>query len=84
MKLDGNLTEAHTTQCTQLCQRMGEEGCCYLSDDDGCYWKGGAHVMDDPNNGLSVNCTVTGNNYFANGIIIKTSNNYFSRRKFIK
>ena len=46
-----------TAECEYLClQYASDEGCCFV-DSDGCYWKEGARVTNDPNDhSLAVAC----------------------------
>ena len=52
-----------TEECESLClQYASREGCCFVGDKYGCYWKSGATVYINPlykasNDGLAVACT---------------------------
>ena len=52
---------ADTANCEYLCQNKGEDGCCYLHDTDGCYWKASAEVATDTGSGIASKCSDTSN-----------------------
>ena len=39
--LDRNLRTSDTSNCQALCQQEQQIGCCYLSNEHGCYWLAG-------------------------------------------
>ena len=49
-----------TAECELLCRQYGtDNGCCFVSDAFGCYWKGGATATNDPGDiALAITCTV--------------------------
>jgi hypothetical protein len=52
---------SETSACEELCIGQGEDGCCFLSNNHGCYWKGEAGVVDDDDDiALSVKCISAG------------------------
>ena len=57
-------------ECEFLCSQHASNewwsmnGCCYVSQAYGCYWKGGATAIKHPNGaGLAVTCTASGELY---------------------
>ena len=59
--LDSSLDTSETSACEELCIGQGEDGCCYLGNGYGCYWKGGAGVSsDDGDTSISVKCISAG------------------------
>ena len=46
-------------ECESLCrQHASGDGCCFVSDAFGCYWKGGATVTKHPgDNAYAIDCT---------------------------
>ena len=50
-----------TAECELLCRQYGtDNGCCFVSDAFGCYWKGGATATNDSgDNALAITCTVS-------------------------
>ena len=57
--LDNSLGTSQTSACQQLCVAEGENGCCYLSQNLGCYWKVGAGVYSI-GSGIAVECIFAG------------------------
>ena len=49
-------------ECESLCrQHASSDGCCFVGEALGCYWKGGATASQDPNDKwLAVTCTASG------------------------
>ena len=59
--LDNNMDTSKTSACEQLCIEQQEDGCCFLGNEMGCYWKGGASVSSYTNDTwMSVKCSITG------------------------
>ena len=59
--LDSSMDTSETSACEELCLGQGKDGCCYLSIDHGCWWKGGAGVSkDDSDAAMSVKCIRAG------------------------
>ena len=57
---------SNTMECEKLCKRQKSNGCCYLSDTAGCYWKPGAISHRNYDGGGAESTTVTchqGNQY---------------------
>ena len=50
-----------TSECKSLClQHASGDGCCYVSDKNGCFWKAGAKAITGPTGyGLSITCSST-------------------------
>ena len=45
-----------TAECESLClQNASGEGCCFVGDSYGCYWKGGARVAKGQNYAVACN-----------------------------
>ena len=59
--LDNSLDTSKTSACEQLCIEQQEDGCCFLGNGLGCYWKGGARVSNDSDDtNITVNCSIAG------------------------
>ena len=64
--LNKGLDISKTMECEKLCKRQKSNGCCYLSDTAGCYWKPGAISHRNYDGGGAESTTVTchqGNQY---------------------
>ena len=45
-------------RCDALCRNERVDGCCYLENGFGCYWKPGGHSNNIGNSGsISIDCT---------------------------
>ena len=68
-------TTLGTSDCKNLClQHASGDGCCYVSDKNGCFWKAGAKAITGPTgHGLSITCfpTVSSEFYFILSIQLK-------------
>jgi hypothetical protein len=58
--LDSSLDTSRTSACEKLCSGQGRDGCCFLRNGLGCYWKGGAKVSSDDDDNISVECKSAG------------------------
>ena len=59
--LDKNLDSSQKSTCQKLCITQRENGCCYLSNSMGCWWKSGAKVSSvSGDNGIAVKCSTSG------------------------
>ena len=62
--LDSSMGISQTAECELLCRQQNSDGCCYLSDSHGCYWRisseagVGEQVPQVP--GLAVTCVMPG------------------------
>ena len=57
------MDNSDSAHCAKLCKKYRENGCCYLSTGDGCYWRpGGYSVKTKGDIGISVNCYRSGGN----------------------
>ena len=55
------MNSSHTQDCQNLCMERKEDGCCYLNDQFGCYWKEKEDVSPlDAGTGMAVRCSVSG------------------------
>ena len=55
------MNSSHTQDCQNLCMERKEEGCCYINDQFGCYWKEKEDVSPmDPGTGMAIRCSVSG------------------------
>ena len=45
--------------CEALCRKEGVDGCCYLRNRIGCYWRPGGHAYKDesPEGAISIDCS---------------------------
>ena len=59
--LDSSMDTSKTSACEELCMAQFEDGCCFLGNAYGCWWKGGAGVSsDDSDTSISVKCISAG------------------------
>ena len=59
--LNKDMNSSHTQDCQNLCMERKEDGCCYLNDQFGCYWKEKEDVSPlDAGTGMAVRCSVSG------------------------
>ena len=57
------MDNSDSAHCEKLCKEYRENGCCYLSTGDGCYWRpGGYSVKTKGDIGISVDCHRSGGN----------------------
>ena len=57
--LDRKMNVSDYENCANLCKQEGTRGCCSLSDESGCSWKGfstAVYVDDSNKNQLAVAC----------------------------
>ena len=60
-ELDRSMGISQTADCELLCHQQNSNGCCYLSDSSGCYWKTSATVStSESTQGLAVACVMPG------------------------
>ena len=56
-----------TSECKSLClQHASSDGCCFVGDAYGCYWKGGAIAGSNPNSNekdFAITCTTYGESW---------------------
>ena len=52
-------------ECESLCRKhASSDGCCFVGEEFGCYWKGRATASQDPNDkNFAVTCTASGELY---------------------
>ena len=55
------MNSSHSQDCQNLCMERKEDGCCYLNDQFGCYWKEKEDVSPmDAGTGMAIRCSVSG------------------------
>ena len=55
------MNSSHSQDCQNLCMERKKEGCCYLNDQFGCYWKEKEDVSPmDAGTGMAIRCSVSG------------------------
>ena len=59
-ELDRSMGISQTADCELLCHQQNSNGCCYLSDSSGCYWRISAEVSTSSSQGLAVACVMSG------------------------
>ena len=59
--LDKSMHISQTDICELRCRQQNENGCCYLSKEGGCYWKGGGNFVT--NIAAGSNATATACSY---------------------
>ena len=73
--LDRSMTSSnpiHLSVCSFMCAKENENGCCYLNDIYGCWWKENSSVSMDPDDcAVSITCTYC--NILFNMILIRFS-----------
>ena len=58
VSMNDSLRESDFIICEKMCSSQGTNGCCYLSNAYGCYWKQDAEVSQGASdNGLAVTCS---------------------------
>ena len=66
--------------CEALCRNEGLDGCCFLENDEGCYWLPGGHAYEDDGSydyivdSISIDCS---QGIYLRKIIIQTLNTSF-------
>ena len=51
--------------CQNLCLQEKQDGCCFLNNEHGCYWKGGDYVSDMAgDDAIAVRCSSPGQSLY--------------------
>ena len=66
--LKSNISISDYTKCEKLCLLELQDGCCFLNNGSGCYWKPGAIAVAGLDS-LSVTCSKRGRGYIIVNVI---------------
>ena len=59
--LDSSMTVFQGEYCQNLCLQEQQDGCCFLNNEHGCYWKGGDYVSNMAgDDAIAVRCSSPG------------------------
>ena len=61
-KLDDSISFPDSSKCEKLCLAENENGCCYLKNGAGCYWKPNSFSVGE-GAGISITCRGAGEIY---------------------